>query len=213
MPTLEITNEGNYIIKTFIYGKHVTYQLRGTGVTFLNNYGIEAGDKFSPKLLHELRERKLVFTNGSGTSEKLSTSPTINIQKHQSILQTATDVSRDTLAKSTRETGNAARSDFTKLIGSTKELNRRGTFFRKVCGKSHSYNRMKQGEFTLPGMAYCIVFHHWESCTIYIPPTIQTKCIGSCNLWEVWAFDIPKQVNATIYSWGVRIGHLVRGIS
>ncbi len=210
MPTLEITNDGNHIIKTHIYGKHITYQLRGNGVTFLSQYGIEIGDKLSPKLLHELRERKLVFTNGSRVSETPSTSPTTAIppQNPSRVDACASKNVSVPKSKNRREIENTGPSNCMKLIGSTKELNRSGTFFKQEDGQVHSYIQMRQGDSLVPDKTYCIIFYHQERHRIHIPSTIQTKYIGGWGLWEVWTFAMPKCViNKTIRRWGIRIGY------
>lgn len=68
MPRLEQTQNGNYIVRGHISksNAHVTWQVTGKGVTYLNQHGIYAGYKFEKYLLFELIEQKLVFTSASG---------------------------------------------------------------------------------------------------------------------------------------------------
>ena len=216
MPTLEITNQGNYIVRTHFHKKrsldeiYSTYQLMSAGITFLNQHGIKVGDSFSYELFIELKRRKLVFTNGSGVSRTLPTSYTTTSHEYQNTQRIDVYASNDTSGRcaDNRAASNTIRSDFTQLIGTTKGLNRCGTFFKKdVRVQNPLYVRLERDELLLSSKAYCIVFHHHEIHKIYIPPMIQTKCIGSCHLWEVWAFDIPKCINKTIRRWGIRIGH------
>jgi hypothetical protein len=69
MPTLEQKEDGDYYIRAYSHSKGciVTWQVRGSGLTYLNRHGVYAGQTFSTKLLQDLIVANGVFTGGSGS--------------------------------------------------------------------------------------------------------------------------------------------------
>lgn len=68
MPTLEQKDNGDYYIRSYAHSKGcmITWQVRGSGVTFLNRNGVYSGNTFSVTLLQDMIAANHVFTNGSG---------------------------------------------------------------------------------------------------------------------------------------------------
>ncbi len=162
MPTLEITDEGSYFVRTSINHQIVTYQVRDIGVTFLNQYGIVEGQTFSPKLLQELRERNFVFTNGTGISWEHTKTTTTKIAEsvfdHQTTRDDVGDVQKTlriaSYSESKKDCINVVHKDFLSQVEYVKEFNRYGTFLKK----QQKYISMSEGEPMMPDFMYCIVF-------------------------------------------------------
>src|SRR5579859_7316586 len=69
MPTLEQKDDGDYYIRSYAHSKGyiITWQVRGSGVTYLNRNGVYPGNTFSVTLLQDMIAANHVFTNGSGS--------------------------------------------------------------------------------------------------------------------------------------------------
>ncbi len=68
MPTLEQKEDGDYFVRAYSHSKGciLTWQVRGSGLTYLNKRGIDTGNTFAAKLLKEMIDANHVFTGGSG---------------------------------------------------------------------------------------------------------------------------------------------------
>jgi hypothetical protein len=75
MPTLDQKLNGDYFVRAHGPSKDsvVTYQVSPKGVSYLAQYGIHSGRKFSKSLLFTLIEQNLIFTSGTGMKEKVKT--------------------------------------------------------------------------------------------------------------------------------------------
>ncbi len=210
MPTLEITDEGSYFVRTNINYQIITYQVRDMGVTFLNKHGIQVGQCFTRELLQELRKQQLIFTNGTGTSHipviNTSIKETPRSQQMDSY-QTINVIDIPNVAindENTKERVHVVNKDFLPLIDHANKFNRHGTFFKK----QQRYIQMDKDEKMAFGTMYCIVFYGLEGHKIVpFPDRIKTICIGRHNVWVAWEFSIPKQLDADIRQWSICIEH------
>ena len=152
-----------------------------------------------------------MFTNGS-TLSKPQLTPSTSATPPQNPSRVDVHASNNvavTKDKNRREPENTDTSNYIKLIGSTKELNQHGTFFRQEGAQIHSYIQMRQGDSLCLGKTYCIIFYYQEKHRIQIPFPIMAKYISSWGSWEVWTFDMPKCINRTIRRWSIRVGYPV----
>ena len=68
MPTLERKKDGDYYIRAYSRSQEciMTWQVRGSGLTYLNGHGVYAGKRFSTRLLLDMIDANHVFTGSSG---------------------------------------------------------------------------------------------------------------------------------------------------